>query len=304
MVHEIVIPRLGWSMDEGTFVGWLKKDGDIVRAGDPLFELEGEKGIQEIEAVDEGVLRIPPQSPAPGAVVAVGQVIGFLSERDEILPLLGDGQALPKSELTAPPAGPAARRMARKLSVSVAEVYGSGSSGRVPVGDIQRAVELPKEAGGSPPALNLVQSTAGIDTVKGRRVIGSPRAKRIAQELQIDWTKLDGSGRGGRIRECDVRAAAERSSAVASSNNIAAMQRLPISRRRRVIAERTTASVQQAAPVTLTTRANASNLVNLREQFKTVGGAVPIPSYQDFIPRRTQSISASPWTRKPDCSPP
>ena len=66
MAHEIVIPRLGWSMEEGTFVGWLKKDGDLVRRGDAVFELEGEKASQDIEAVDEGILRIPPNGPKPG----------------------------------------------------------------------------------------------------------------------------------------------------------------------------------------------------------------------------------------------
>ena len=59
MAQEIIIPRLGWSMEEGTFVAWLKSEGDFVKRGDALFELEGEKATQEIEAVDEGVLRIP-----------------------------------------------------------------------------------------------------------------------------------------------------------------------------------------------------------------------------------------------------
>ena len=69
MAHEIVIPRLGWSMEEGVFVRWLKRDGDVVRPGDMLFELEGEKALQEIEAIDGGILRIPPDAPAPGDVV-------------------------------------------------------------------------------------------------------------------------------------------------------------------------------------------------------------------------------------------
>ncbi len=285
MAHEIVIPRLGWSMDEGTFVGWLKKDGEMVRAGDPLFELEGEKGVQEIEAVDEGVLRITPQSPAPGAVVLVGKVIGFLAGPGEILPLPRDEQDLAKSEIIAPPAGPAARRMARQLNVSVTEVRGSGSGGRVLVEDIQRAVELRTEAVASPPAIDVIQSTTGSDTIHRRRVIASPRARRVAQELHVDWTRLAGSGRGGRIRERDVRAAAVEISSDPSRNNrvVAAGNRLPISRRRRVIAQRMAASHQQTAPVTLTTRANASNLVNVREQFRTVGGTARIPSYQDFI---------------------
>ena len=49
MATEIVVPRLGWSMDEGTFVEWLKADGEIVNAGDMLFVLEGEKAAQDVE---------------------------------------------------------------------------------------------------------------------------------------------------------------------------------------------------------------------------------------------------------------
>ena len=57
MAFEVVIPRLGWSMEEGTFSGWLKKEGDFVRSGEALFSLEGEKAIQDIESLDEGILR-------------------------------------------------------------------------------------------------------------------------------------------------------------------------------------------------------------------------------------------------------
>jgi pyruvate dehydrogenase E2 component (dihydrolipoamide acetyltransferase) len=278
MPREIVIPRLGWSMDEGTFVGWLKADGDMVRAGEPLFELEGEKGVQEIEAVDDGVLKIPPQSPAPGAVVTVGTVIGFLAAPGEVVPTLGNGEASAKSAPSAPPkgppAGPAARRVARRLNVSITEVHGSGPGGRVSVEDVQRAVEPKRAATGNP---------ATSEATGGGSAVASPRAKRVARELRIDWTTLVGSGSGGRIRECDVRAAAEGTSALASSANIAAGRRTPISRRRRVIAQRMTASRQQTAPVTLTSRVNAANLVNLREQFKALGDSAGMPSYQDII---------------------
>ena len=58
MAHEIIIPRLGWSMEEGQFIGWLKKDGDFIQQGEAVFELEGEKSIQEIESIDEGILRM------------------------------------------------------------------------------------------------------------------------------------------------------------------------------------------------------------------------------------------------------
>lgn len=60
---EITIPRLGWSMDDGTFAGWLKSPGQFVNKGDFVFELEGEKAIQEIESFDSGVLCVPDDAP-------------------------------------------------------------------------------------------------------------------------------------------------------------------------------------------------------------------------------------------------
>ncbi len=78
MSHAITIPRLGWSMEEGVFAGWLKRDGETVRVGEPLFSLEGEKATQDVEATDAGVLRIPAEAPQTGDTVAVGAVIGYL----------------------------------------------------------------------------------------------------------------------------------------------------------------------------------------------------------------------------------
>src|SRR5437868_3895426 len=83
MPIEIIVPRLGWSMEEGNFVNWLKKDGEVVKSGEPLFSLENEKAVQEVEAIDSGVLQIPMDGPKPGQVVKVGQVIGYLLGEDE-----------------------------------------------------------------------------------------------------------------------------------------------------------------------------------------------------------------------------
>src|SRR3954453_16004427 len=95
MPFAITIPRLGWSMEEGTLVRWLKNEGDFVKAGNAVFELEGEKAAQDIEAVDSGILRIPANAPQPGSVVAVGSLIGYLLAEGEEMPV-ADAQT-PKS---------------------------------------------------------------------------------------------------------------------------------------------------------------------------------------------------------------
>ena len=73
-------------MEEGTFVGWLKQSGDAVAVGDPLYELEGEKALQEIESIDAGTLYIAPEAPQPGSVVAVGSLLGYLLAPGEAPP--------------------------------------------------------------------------------------------------------------------------------------------------------------------------------------------------------------------------
>ena len=86
MAIEITIPRLGWSMDEGIFVQWLKDDGDMITAGDMLFVIEGDKATQEIESFDAGVLCIPDGVAVEGDVVQVGQIMGFLLAAGETAP--------------------------------------------------------------------------------------------------------------------------------------------------------------------------------------------------------------------------
>ena len=86
MAIEVVVPRLGWSMDEGTFGQWLKREGELVERGDALFVLEGEKAAQDIESFDRGILRIPADAPQPGDVVKVGQVLAFLVGENEAVP--------------------------------------------------------------------------------------------------------------------------------------------------------------------------------------------------------------------------
>lgn len=274
MAHEITIPRLGWSMEEGVFSGWLKQEGDTIRQGDPLFELEGEKAIQEIEAVDAGILRIPANGPKPGSMVKVGAVVGYLVAESESLPegetpdaaaidqqtqerLEGTPSvsAVPEAVSALPPAaGPSVRRMARESGVALDQIAGTGRGGRILAEDIERASSQPLPSPLSP--------------------VASPRARRVAAELKIDWTQLTGTGVGGRIREQDV---------LAARRAPAAGQRIPLTSRRKVIAQRMVASRQQTVPVTLTTKADAANLVNLREQFKTTNGETPIPGYQDII---------------------
>ena len=284
MAQEIIIPRLGWSMEEGTFVAWLKSEGDFVKRGDALFELEGEKATQEIEAVDEGVLRIPLTGPKPGSVHKVGAIIGYLVAAHDSIPALANPSQQTNTEVIneadSVVASPSVRQLARKVGIQLSQVKGTGPRGRILQEDVHQAKVIFSENAQEPVISNVSKMSS--------QQVASPRARRLASSLGIDWKLLIGSGAGGRIRECDVKAASTNLPSPITSAGKA--QRIPISKKRRLIAQRLVASRQLTVPVTLTTKADATNLVNLRNQFKSTNGTHPIPSFQDIITKLVAEV--------------
>ena len=284
MAQEIIIPRLGWSMEEGTFVAWLKSEGDFVKRGDALFELEGEKATQEIEAVDEGVLRIPLTGPKPGSVHKVGAIIGYLVGANDSIPALANPSQQVNIEVVNEAdsivASPSVRQLARKVGIQLSQVKGTGPRGRILQEDVHQAKVIFSENAQEPLISNVSKMSS--------QQVASPRARRLASSLGIDWKLLIGSGAGGRVRECDVKAASTNLPSAITSGGKA--QRIPISKKRRLIAQRLIASMQLTVPVTLTTKADATNLVNLRNQFKSTNGTHSIPSFQDIITKLVAEV--------------
>jgi pyruvate dehydrogenase E2 component (dihydrolipoamide acetyltransferase) len=143
-------------MEEGALGGWLKHEGDYVNAGDLLFTVEGDKAVQEIEALDSGFLKFAPAAPPPGKKVPVGTLLGYLVSKEE---LSSFGQSRPpavqaepaaETQVTTPKQAPSqpqaiaskaderqrriyispyARRLAEGLGVSWQQVKGSGGMG-------------------------------------------------------------------------------------------------------------------------------------------------------------------------------
>lgn len=140
-------------------------------------------------------------------------------------------------------------------------------------------VAVAKATGGAPAATSRANSGGGIvvRNSSGTPAI-SPRAARLAAQLGVDWTVLTGSGSTGRIRECDVKAASGGRDISPES------QQRPVGSIRRVIADRMMATVQSTAPVTLTARVDATNLVGLRKQYQASQNDL-VPTYNDMIAR-------------------
>lgn len=293
MATEIVMPRLGWTMEEGTLVEWIKQDGDAVKVGDILFTVESDKALNEVEAFEDGILRIPPDSPALGSVIPVGGLLAYLVQPGDVLPfekspavsVESSPQPLPAAPFSAPSQlavaapkangytvptiSPRARRIAHELGVDWTTLQGSGRTGRIVERDVRAALQQ--------------QPATPLTTSVSQPVEISPVARRAAQELGVDVAALGEQMPGKRITREDVeRAAASRSAvSVTSSGDI----HIPVSRIRRITAERMSASAHTTAPVTLTTEVDATELVKLRQQLKGDTSAVsrPVPSYNDLL---------------------
>ena len=162
MATNILMPALSPTMTEGTLARWLKNEGDTVRAGDIIAEIETDKATMEVEAVDEGVLG---KILVPGgtAGVKVNEVIAVLVEKGEVF----SGAAAAPASASAPAAVPAAavvaaaavfapaaqgerafasplaRRMAQQAGLDVTKIAGSGPQGRVVKADIEAAMNRP-----------------------------------------------------------------------------------------------------------------------------------------------------------------
>ncbi len=274
MAQVITIPRLGWSMEEGVLGEWLKAPGERILAGEPLFTLEGDKAAQDIAALDTGILWLPADGPCAGDTVKVGQAIGFVLAEGEAAPASATGRAAapageaPRSDRLPRPAGPAARRLARQLGIDLNAVPTPDPTGRVVCEDIQRAAVRPR-------------ATREVVT----QPLASPRARRRATELGIDWTALTGTGRAGRIRESDVLRQRPSAEPVAppASGALSPGKHVRASKLRSILAQRMLAGVTRAAPVTLATRVDAGSLVAYRNSLKRAAPDGLSPSYNDIL---------------------
>src|SRR5262245_2245725 len=156
MAVEIKVPSVGESITEGVLSRWLKKDGDAVRSGEPLFELETDKATQEVPSPADGVLSIGVKE---GERVAIGSVVGQVDPQGKPKPRKSDNQSTAakpaKKEADERPQreavlSPAARQMVADGGVDVRQLHGTGREGRITKGDVLTYLEQQKPPPSSP----------------------------------------------------------------------------------------------------------------------------------------------------------
>jgi pyruvate dehydrogenase E2 component (dihydrolipoamide acetyltransferase) len=267
MPTNILMPALSPTMEKGNLAKWLKKEGDKVKSGDVIAEIETDKATMEVEAVDEGTIAkiVVPEGTQD---VAVNDVIAVLAgEGEDVKAAAGAGAA------SAPPkAAPAA------------EAPPAAKPAPTPA---PAAAPAPKAAAPAA-AAPTPQATPSAPQSNGHaRIFSSPLARRLAREVGIELARINGSGPHGRVIARDVEEAKSGkglkapAAAPAGAPSIApsmsdkqiralyedgSYEVIPHDGMRRTIAQRLTASVQTIPHFYLTMDCNIGLLVEAREQ--------------------------------------
>ncbi|MCH8295912.1 2-oxo acid dehydrogenase subunit E2 [Candidatus Poribacteria bacterium] len=288
MAVELTMPQMDQTMTTGTIGKWLVTEGDTVKEGDPVLEIETDKVVHEMESPADGIIAqilAEDGSTVPvNAVLAIITAPGEKVERRDSAPIPTEKKVekpppalMPDKPISTPltpiKASPVARHLAEAQNIDLAQVKGSGPGGRIVEADVQiyieRHVPEPVESG---------------------RLKASPLARRLAKEHGLELKTLAGSGPDGRIVRDDVLRAVEAAKIIPPepvpeiSPEIAPTQVIPMTGMRQIIADRMTLSSQAAASVTLNTEVDVTEFVELRNLLnqKLSAKAVKL-SYTDLL---------------------
>jgi pyruvate dehydrogenase E2 component (dihydrolipoamide acetyltransferase) len=244
MSEVINMPKLGFDMQEGTLVRWVKNIGDSVTSGDVIAEIETDKATVEVEAYATGtILKLFVEE---NSIVEVGAPIAVIGKEGEAVPDSGDSTPTPKAE-TAAPEPQAASETAATTPSKAAAPSGNGSSGNgYPTG-----------------------------------VKASPLARRMAEEQGINLSNVSGSGPGGRIVKRDIEgfepgvdapAAPVATRGTPSAAPVSPfpsdgdVEEIELSRMRKIVGERTQASFQYVPHFFVTTEIDMAESLKLRKE--------------------------------------
>jgi pyruvate dehydrogenase E2 component (dihydrolipoamide acetyltransferase) len=267
MATKVFMEALSPTMEEGRLVNWLKQEGDAVKPGDVLAEVETDKAVMELAARGEGVLR--KQLVAAGTTAAVGTLVGVIAGKDEdIAALLGGGSApAAASAPAAPSAAPAA---------------------------------APAAAPSASPAPAAPVTTAAAAAAPAGRVVASPLARRLAGDAGVDLGVIHGSGPGGRIVKRDIEAAmASGAAAPSAAGHPSAAPRAaapvrtgagfrdePLTQIRKTIARRLSESIGPIPTFYLTAEFDLTRAAEMRAAAAELGDAYKF-SFNDLILKAT-----------------
>ena len=280
MATKVFMEALSPTMEEGRLVKWLKHEGDAVKTGDPLAEVETDKAIMELVARGDGVLR--KQLANEGDAKPVGSVVGVIAAADENIDALiaGAGAAAPAA---VPAAAPAAAPSAP------AAVAPTPAPAPAPPPPPQAAPSAPIASG----------------TAEPRR--SSPLARRLARDNSLDLQAVQGSGPGGRIIKRDIDAAISSGAATAgAAPSVPAAPRVsgegdfrdvPLTQIRKTIAKRLAESIGPVPTFYLTAEFDLERVAEMRAAMAQLGDEFKV-SFNDIVLK----AAATALVQHPECN--
>jgi len=275
MPIEILMPALSPTMTEGNLAKWNVKEGDKIKSGQVIAEIETDKATMEVEAVDEGTIgKIIIAAGTEG--VKVNELIALLLEDGE------DKKALDSYKPKAAAAAPAPAASAPAAATAPAAAAPAGAPAPTAAPSIAPSL--------APTAAN---AAAAPQRLAGSRVFASPLAKRIAAAEGVDLRDVDGTGPHGRVVKDDVLKAKSSGGSRAGRvrRNPVDFTKIPNSNMRKVIARRLTESKQQVPHFYLTVECELDKLLDVRKDInaeaEAAAGKEKKPEYKlsvnDFV---------------------
>ncbi len=281
MATKVMMEALSPTMEEGRLVKWNKNEGDVVKSGDVLAEVETDKAIMELVARGDGVLRarlVPENTTTP-----VGQLIGVIAAADEdIAALIGGAAPAPAAAAAAPAAeaplaaAPATQTQAPAPAPAAAAAPAVSAPATAPRTAMPHADHHPSE-----------QPSHANDT--GGRLIASPLARRMASERGLDIGQVRGSGPGGRIIKRDVEDAMAGGAAMlagarptAAAVSAADFTDAPLTQIRKTIARRLAESIGPVPTFYLTAEFDLARVTDMRAAMAAIGPEFKV-SVNDII---------------------
>jgi pyruvate dehydrogenase E2 component (dihydrolipoamide acetyltransferase) len=282
MATDVIMPKVDMDQETGTVGHWLKKEGEEVKQGEIILEIETDKVAIEVEAPATGTLTNI--LVGEGETVPIATVIATILAPGEKLPAAAK---TPQPDVAAPkpaalpdfskapesgngvPITPVARNFARASGVDVSTVTGTGPRGKVTRKDVEQSL------------------VAGIQTGTPGKIYATPAARRLAGEQDVALETVTGSGPDGRIQAGDVLAAANALATAAASQaapapaplpaEAPAVEIVPLHGKRRTIAERLTASYQSTPHINFSASIDMTRFdearAQLNAQAEKAGGA-------------------------------
>ncbi|NCW23120.1 MAG: 2-oxoglutarate dehydrogenase, E2 component, dihydrolipoamide succinyltransferase [Actinobacteria bacterium] len=298
-MSEVVLPALGESVTEGTVTRWLKKVGDTVAVDEPLVEVSTDKVDTEIPSPVAGVLQqILVQEDETIEVGAVLAVVGDGAAAEAPAPAAAPPASEPEAAVPAQPEAPAAP------AAPVAETPAPTPPAPVAAPPAAPAPVAPPASVASPvappappvPVAAAPAAPAAATELESDPNYVTPIVRKLASDMGVDLARVTGTGIGGRIRKEDVIAAGSQapaapatSASVPAAAPSAAASPLrgtsePMTRLRKVLAERAVASMQQSAQLTTVVEVDVTAVAQLRDRVKA-----------DFLAKTGNKLSFMPF---------